>query len=182
MSGTFYSLKINFWWTGDITGYIYICYLSVPHFPHPSCSSTELHAVVKVQFSLISRQGVHCIPNCCSLLWRIFNEAYMPHGLKVVRAQAERGLRGLMDLERRWRQHFLTTMRPRHLPPLWSVDHNHSKFLRKYGADLPIKLNWLSDHKKTGTGNWIFSSAGQSAGWNLQSLGQFYKPNCFFFF
>ncbi|XP_034530318.1 exonuclease 3'-5' domain-containing protein 2 [Notolabrus celidotus] len=72
---------------------------------------------------------------------RIFNEAYVPHGLKVVQAHAEQGLQGLMDLERRWRQHFLTTMQPRHLPPLWSVDHNHSKFLRKYGEDLPIKLN-----------------------------------------
>ncbi|XP_065822189.1 exonuclease 3'-5' domain-containing protein 2 isoform X2 [Labrus bergylta] len=72
---------------------------------------------------------------------RIFNEAYVPHGLKVVQAQAGQGLQGLMELERRWRQHFLTTMQPRHLPPLWAVDHNHSKFLRKYGEDLPIKLN-----------------------------------------
>lgn len=76
--------------------------------------------------------------------WRIFNEAYVPHGLKVVRIHAERGLPGLMELERRWRQHFLTTMRPRHLPPLWSVNHNHGKFLRKYGADLPVKLNWAA--------------------------------------
>ncbi|XP_026164667.1 exonuclease 3'-5' domain-containing protein 2 isoform X2 [Mastacembelus armatus] len=72
---------------------------------------------------------------------RIFNEAYVPHGLKVVQEYAVQGLRGLMDLERRWRQHFLTTMQPRHLPPLWSVDHNHSKFLRKYGEELPINLN-----------------------------------------
>lgn len=74
---------------------------------------------------------------------RILNEAYVPHGLKVVRAHAEHGLRGLMVLERRWREHFLTTMQPHYLPPLWSVDHNHSKFLRKYGEDLPVKLNWL---------------------------------------
>ncbi|XP_033967955.1 exonuclease 3'-5' domain-containing protein 2 isoform X1 [Pseudochaenichthys georgianus] len=72
---------------------------------------------------------------------RIFNEAYVPHGLKVVRALADRGLQGLMELERRWRQHFLKAMQPRHLPPLWAVDHNHRKFLRKYGEDLPIKLN-----------------------------------------
>lgn len=77
----------------------------------------------------------------CFLLRRIFNEAYVPHGLKVVRAHAEQGLPGLMGLERRWREHFLVTMRPHHLPPFWAVDHNHSKFLRKYGADLPIKLN-----------------------------------------
>lgn len=72
---------------------------------------------------------------------RILNEAYVPHGLKVVRVHAERGLEGLMALERRWRQHFLSSMRPLHLPPLWSVDHNHSKFLRKYGANLPVNLN-----------------------------------------
>lgn len=65
----------------------------------------------------------------------------MAHGLKVVRAHAAGGLRGLMDLERRWRQHFLSAMHPRHLPPLWAVDHNHDKFLRKYGEDLPIQLN-----------------------------------------
>lgn len=72
---------------------------------------------------------------------RIFNQAYVPHGLKVVQSHAEQGLAGLMALERRWRQHFLTTMQPRHLPPLWSVEHNHSKFLHKYGENLPIKLN-----------------------------------------
>ena len=72
---------------------------------------------------------------------RIFNESYVAHGLKVVRAHAAGGLRGLMDLERRWRQHFLSAMQPRHLPPLWAVDHNHDKFLRKYGEDLPIQLN-----------------------------------------
>ncbi len=104
-----------------------------------------------------------CSPSDCYFFpWRIFNEAYVPHGLKVVQAHAEQGLKGLMDLERRWRQHFLTTMQPRHLPPLWSVDHNHSKFLRKYGENLPIKLNWLSlhkDHKQPQrTGN-VFSSA-----------------------
>ncbi|KAK6304895.1 hypothetical protein J4Q44_G00254810 [Coregonus suidteri] len=72
---------------------------------------------------------------------KIFNESYVPHGLKVVQAHAEQGLKGLMGLERRWRQHFLSTMTPRYLPPLWSISHNHSKFLRKYGEDLLIQLN-----------------------------------------
>ncbi|XP_068608455.1 exonuclease 3'-5' domain-containing protein 2 [Brachionichthys hirsutus] len=81
------------------------------------------------------------VTQAAGLETRIFNEAYVPHGLKVVRAHAKKGLKGLMGLERRWRQHFLCNMRPRHLPPLWSVDHNHGKFLRKYGADLPVKLN-----------------------------------------
>ncbi|KAK2843426.1 hypothetical protein Q7C36_011641 [Tachysurus vachellii] len=71
---------------------------------------------------------------------RIFNEGYVPHGLKVVQVYAERGLRGLIELERRWRQHFLSSMQPKFLPPLWSVDHNHEKYLRKYGENLLVTL------------------------------------------
>ncbi|XP_064920468.1 exonuclease 3'-5' domain-containing protein 2 isoform X2 [Columba livia] len=47
---------------------------------------------------------------------RICNESYMPHGLKVVQCFAKGGLRSLMQLERRWRQHFLDSMQPKHLP------------------------------------------------------------------
>ncbi|NWU90450.1 EXD2 protein, partial [Upupa epops] len=72
---------------------------------------------------------------------RICNESYMPHGLKVVQCFAQGGLRSLMQLERRWRQHFLDSMRPKHLPEQWSVDHNHTKLIRKYGEDLPIELS-----------------------------------------
>lgn len=108
----------------------------------PSDRKEELKAVIK---SFMTDEGPEltdeALKEAAGLETRIFNETYVPHGLKVVRAQAELGLKGLMDLEHRWREHFLTTMRPRHLPPLWSVDHNHSKFLRKYGEDLPILLN-----------------------------------------
>ncbi|XP_037097138.1 exonuclease 3'-5' domain-containing protein 2 isoform X1 [Syngnathus acus] len=76
-----------------------------------------------------------------SLETRISNETHVPHGLKVVRAYTERGPRGLMELERRWRQHFLSSMRPEHLPKLWCVQHNHQKLLRKYGDDLPVKVD-----------------------------------------
>ncbi|NXT54540.1 EXD2 protein, partial [Pluvianellus socialis] len=72
---------------------------------------------------------------------RICNESYMPHGLKVVQCFAKGGLRSLMQLERRWRQHFLDSMQPKHLPEQWSVDHNHTKLIRKYGEDLQIKLS-----------------------------------------
>ncbi|XP_055721590.1 exonuclease 3'-5' domain-containing protein 2 isoform X1 [Salvelinus fontinalis] len=81
------------------------------------------------------------LQSAAGLETRIFNESYVPHGLKVVQAHAKQGLKGLMGLERHWRQHFLSTMTPRYLPPLWSVSHNHSKFLRKYGEDLLIQLN-----------------------------------------
>ncbi|KAM4624717.1 exonuclease 3'-5' domain-containing protein 2 isoform 2-T2 [Polymixia lowei] len=109
----------------------------------PDRRREELQDVIKVFLNMKEKQELttEALQQAAGLETRIFNEAYVPHGLKVVRAYAERGLRGLMDLERRWRQHFLTSMQPRHLPPLWAVDHNHSKFLRKYGEDLPIQLN-----------------------------------------
>ncbi|XP_063187397.1 exonuclease 3'-5' domain-containing protein 2 isoform X2 [Chroicocephalus ridibundus] len=72
---------------------------------------------------------------------RICNESYVPHGLKVVQCFAKGGLRSLMQLERRWRQHFLDNMQPKHLPEQWSVDHNHMKLIRKYGEDLQIELS-----------------------------------------
>lgn len=109
----------------------------------PEQRREELRAVIKSFIDDHEERELtdEALRQTAELETRIFNEAYVPHGLKVVRASAERGLPGLMDLERRWRQHFLTAMRPRHLPPLWAVDHNHGKFLRKYGEDLPIKLN-----------------------------------------
>ncbi|XP_072221487.1 exonuclease 3'-5' domain-containing protein 2 isoform X1 [Leuresthes tenuis] len=109
----------------------------------PEQRREELQVLIKNFLSINEEQELtdEVLQQAASLETRILNETYVPHGLKVVRAHAGQGLRGLMDLERCWRQHFLTTMQPRHLPPLWSVDHNHSKFLRKYGADLPINLN-----------------------------------------
>lgn len=109
----------------------------------PETRKQELEELIKNYLNMDHDQPLtnDTINQVASLETRIFNETYIPHGLKVVRAHAERGLQGLMELERRWRQHFLSSMHPKHLPPLWSVDHNHSKFIRKYGADIPIKLN-----------------------------------------
>ncbi|XP_071600551.1 exonuclease 3'-5' domain-containing protein 2 isoform X2 [Heliangelus exortis] len=85
-----------------------------------------------------SEEGVRLLEDP---LRRICNESYMPHGLKVVQCFAKGGLRSLMQLERRWRQHFLDNMQPKHLPEQWSVDHNHLKLIRKYGEDLQIELS-----------------------------------------
>ncbi|XP_057342216.1 exonuclease 3'-5' domain-containing protein 2 [Microplitis mediator] len=53
-----------------------------------------------------------------------FYEDKPNHGLKVVEHFVRSG-KGLVELERLWRQHFVTTMRPKYLPKLWSIDHNH---------------------------------------------------------
>ncbi|EZA55697.1 Exonuclease 3'-5' domain-containing protein [Ooceraea biroi] len=53
---------------------------------------------------------------------------YQPHGLKVVQYfQRQEG--GLIELERMWREHFLITMNPKHLPSLWSVRHNQERLI-----------------------------------------------------
>jgi len=49
------------------------------------------------------------------------NDNYTPHSRAVVQHYLKEG--GLLDLEVRWRKHFLSTMKPKHLPPLWSINH-----------------------------------------------------------
>lgn len=50
------------------------------------------------------------------------------HGLKVVQ-YFEKREGGLVELERIWREHFLLTMKPKHLPSLWSVCHNQERLI-----------------------------------------------------
>ncbi|KAM9465756.1 exonuclease 3'-5' domain-containing protein 2 isoform 3-T10 [Clarias gariepinus] len=109
----------------------------------PASRREELLTVVHAYFCKEGEEQAvteEMLQTAANLETRIFNESYVPHGLKVVQAYAEHGLRGLIDLERRWRQHFLSSMQPNFLPPLWSVDHNHEKYLRKYGENLLIYL------------------------------------------
>ncbi|KAK1160454.1 hypothetical protein AOXY_G20658 [Acipenser oxyrinchus oxyrinchus] len=105
----------------------------------PESRREELLGTLRTFYSL-DEVTPALLQEAAGLETRIFNDSYIPHGLKVVQAYAKGGLRSLMELEKRWRQHFLTSMQPRHIPPLWSVEHNHSKLLRKYGEDLEIQL------------------------------------------
>lgn len=34
-------------------------------------------------------------------------------------------------MERMWREHFLSTMNPKHLPNLWSVRHNQERLIMR---------------------------------------------------
>uniref|UniRef100_A0A182Q6Q7 Exonuclease 3'-5' domain-containing protein 2 n=1 Tax=Anopheles farauti TaxID=69004 RepID=A0A182Q6Q7_9DIPT len=56
----------------------------------------------------------------------VHNELYCSHGERVV-DYFKQIPGGLMQLERRWRVHFLQNMRPKHLPSLWSVDHTYKR-------------------------------------------------------
>ncbi|XP_066464585.1 exonuclease 3'-5' domain-containing protein 2 [Eleutherodactylus coqui] len=91
-------------------------------------------------FYLVDDVTEETLKNASNLETRIFNETFTPHGLKVVQCSAKNGLKSLMELEKRWRQHFLDKMAPKFLPKQWSVDHNHSKLIKKYGEDLLIEI------------------------------------------
>ncbi|KAH0620703.1 hypothetical protein JD844_021392 [Phrynosoma platyrhinos] len=105
----------------------------------PSARKEELLQVIRDYFGSAT-VSPEMLQEAAGLETRIFNESYMPHGLKVVHRFARGGLCSLMQLERRWRQHFLDAMQPKFLPEQWSVDHNHDKLIRKYGEDFQVEL------------------------------------------
>ncbi|XP_077119318.1 exonuclease 3'-5' domain-containing protein 2 [Ranitomeya variabilis] len=105
----------------------------------PETRRQQLLAEIRAFYS-INIVTEETLREAANLETRIFNETYTPHGLKVVQCFARGGLTSLMGLERRWRQHFLDRMTPKFLPKQWAVDHNHSKLIKKYGADLPVQL------------------------------------------
>ena len=57
------------------------------------------------------------------------NANFVSHGCEVVKKIREEGK--LLEFEKMWRKHFIDTMRPRYLPPLWSVDHRHEGLKEK---------------------------------------------------
>ena len=87
----------------------------------PASRVSELEDVIKTyyQVDVVTPEVLQMGSN---LQIRIPNADYIPHGLKVVRHYQER--ENLLALERRWREHFVNAMNPKHLPSLWSVEHN----------------------------------------------------------
>ncbi|KAJ1103498.1 hypothetical protein NDU88_000921 [Pleurodeles waltl] len=106
----------------------------------PEQRKEELLAGIK-EFYKTEDVTTEMLQEAATLETRICNESYVPHGLKVVQCCAKGALPGLMELETRWRQHFLDSMQPKHLPQQWSVDHNHQKLMRKFGNSLRIELS-----------------------------------------
>jgi len=87
----------------------------------PACRIAELEEVIKTYYQVdVVTQEV--LQMGSKLEIRIPNADYTPHGLKVVRYYEQ--YESLLALERRWRENFLNAMNPKHLPALWSVEHN----------------------------------------------------------
>ncbi|XP_063890893.1 exonuclease 3'-5' domain-containing protein 2 [Helicoverpa armigera] len=58
------------------------------------------------------------------------NSEYESHGAKVVDYFLNH--EGLLRLEEMWREHFLSSMKPRYMPELWSVKHNEERLRVKW--------------------------------------------------
>ena len=107
--------------------------LSLNNASIPSERVKELEEVIKKYYE-VDVITPEILEKARNLESHIANADYTPHGLKVVQHfKKEDG--GLLALERLWRKHFLQTMKPRHLPELWSVEH-HRKPEDKWGSEL----------------------------------------------
>ena len=86
------------------------------------------------------------------LFFRIPNEAFISHGQSVVQHMIENG--GLVKFEKMWREHFINSMNPQHLPDLWSVEHHHDG-LENVNSNIQeyITESYATNKRDTATGN-----------------------------
>ena len=88
----------------------------------PQDRREQLSLIVQRYFN-VSDLTPEMITEAATLETRKENSNFVSHGQEVVRKVREEGK--LLEFEKTWRQHFLDTMHPQYLPPLWSVDHRH---------------------------------------------------------
>ena len=81
-------------------------------------------------------------------IFRVPNEDYTPYGKQVVDYVMQD--EGLVEFEKSWRKHFLETMKPQYLPPLWSVDHSHSE-LTDLNSEIKQSLHLTTSSSPNGT-------------------------------
>jgi exonuclease 3'-5' domain-containing protein 2 len=84
----------------------------------------ELQENIK-EFYKVDEVSQELLQEAASLDPNVLNDSYAPHGKKVVDFFVEN--EGLISLEKLWRQNFLDKMKPKFLPPLWSVDHQKQR-------------------------------------------------------
>lgn len=98
----------------------------------PEKRVAELEKIVKDYFQVehLSEQQLLDVSKMDVQIW---NDAYQAHGHKVYEAYEKIGV---MKLEQRWREHFLSAMNPQHMPDGWSITHNVYKMQLK-GSHFP---------------------------------------------
>lgn len=94
----------------------------------PQDRHQQLSLIVQEYFN-VTDLTPEMITEAATMEIRRENSNFVSHGQEVVKKVREAGK--LLEFEKTWRQHFLDTMRPQYLPPLWSVDHRHDGLKEK---------------------------------------------------
>jgi len=91
----------------------------------PPQRRVDLECVVSTYFN-VEKVDEEFLNTVMEMDIRVENKKFVGlHGERVVHAVQKEG--HLLDFIRMWRQRFLDLMQPKHLPPLWSVEHNLHK-------------------------------------------------------
>lgn len=93
----------------------------------PAARKEELESFLKENLQ-VEELTDESLRNCINMEVRVYNPDYTPHGQIVVEYMKKHNR--LLDFQRRWRTHFLETMKPKFLPAKWSVDHNHDRLVK----------------------------------------------------
>ncbi|XP_068759380.1 exonuclease 3'-5' domain-containing protein 2-like isoform X3 [Montipora capricornis] len=97
----------------------------------PEDRRQELSIIVQKYFNApVLTQEI--IMQAAAMETRKENANFVSHGREVVKRVREEGK--LLEFEKMWRKHFVDTMHPKYLPPLWSVDHRHEALKEKLGV------------------------------------------------
>jgi len=92
----------------------------------PTARREELEAIILNHFKVDS-VNIQLLKDTMAMDIRVENNKFLGlHGERVVKGLLEEN--GLIEFIKMWRQRYLDTMKPKFLPPLWSVDHNLQKF------------------------------------------------------
>ena len=99
----------------------------------PEKRVAELENVVK-EFYKVETPTEEQLVDASKMDIKVWNKDYQPHSQLVYEGYKTVGV---VKLEQRWREHFLKSMKPKHMPDCWSVTHNAIKVWHKMKS-LPL--------------------------------------------
>ncbi|XP_045760722.1 exonuclease 3'-5' domain-containing protein 2 [Maniola jurtina] len=91
----------------------------------PEARRKELEGVILQHYLLHDEITEELLKEAAQIEVVFENEDYESHGYKVTEYYKKN--EGLLRLEELWREYFLKTMHPRHMPELWSLKHNEER-------------------------------------------------------
>ncbi|KAM3960146.1 exonuclease 3'-5' domain-containing 2 [Aphomia sociella] len=116
----------------------------------PEARRKELESVLLQYYTDRSVISTELLKEAAELQVLFENTDYEAHGLKVVEYFLEQE-GGLLRLEEIWRVHFLSSMKPKFMPQLWSIKHNEERLRVKYSEGRLSE----KDIKSIGASRWL---------------------------